>query len=283
LWSTAVVLLANRELLERAGVTPPDAATPWTWEEFTANLARLKATRTRDGQAVIPFTAAARPPMIEWAPLLVAHCGPLFPEAAERAGAGVRLAPKLPEALERVRALRAAGLMSPAFGVEDQPAVQALFTQGRLALLMTSPGFLKTVAAGKIPACVLPVPQGAYGRPITTGGLGCVAVVASGDAAREAAGQALARWLTSAEIAEAVPGWYLAPPARRSVKAFYARPLYAPLEAILPTARYIAPTVSVAFFEETILPNLQAVLLGQAPAASALEKIDKAWRRTQLD
>ena len=217
------------------------------------------------GASAGAFNAAARGSMFEWSPLLFAHCGPLFADGAQAAPDGtLPLTPQLPAALAQVRALVREGLFAPSFGTDDQSSARDGFLAGRTALLMSSPGFIEKLAQKQIPFLILPPPTGLLGRPITTGAVGCIAVVDSGDPARLAAAQALARWLTSAEIARAVPGWYLAPPGRASITSFYNTPGYGPLRAILPSARYMTPPVSPGFMESVLIPKLAAAVLGQS-------------------
>jgi ABC-type glycerol-3-phosphate transport system substrate-binding protein len=106
--------------------------------------------------------------------------------------------------------------------------------------------------------------------------------VRSQDAKRTAAAHGLARFFTSAEIASAVPGWYLAPPARASVRSFFDQPAYRPLAMILPTARYLPAVVSTGFKEGTIIPKFQAALLGQLTPEEAIAEIQNAARRLAL-
>lgn len=281
LWSTAIALVANKTVLARAKIALP-AGRPWTWEEFTEVLRRVSHV-TLDGHPVWGLNAAARPPLFEWAPLLMAHCGPLFEDQARTKPDGsLPLAPGLPEALRRVRALREAGLLAPGFGVDDDTAAQAGFLEGKTAFLLSSPGFIKVLVGKAYPFIILPPPTGAWGRPITTGALGCIAVVKSGDEKRTAAAHALARFLTSTEIASAVPGWYLAPPARASVHSFFAQPAYQPLAAILPTSQYLPTAISTGFMEGTFIPALQAAMLGLSEPAAAVQGIQEAASRVAL-
>jgi multiple sugar transport system substrate-binding protein len=48
LWSTALSLIANAELLAERGIEPP-ADRPWTWEEFRAALERAARAARRSG------------------------------------------------------------------------------------------------------------------------------------------------------------------------------------------------------------------------------------------
>ena len=281
LWSTAIALYANPQLLAESGVTPPEGR-PWTWEEFKGVLRKLAAPRS-DGRIVYPLNAPAQGSVFEWAPLVVAHSGPIFIDGAPAAPDGsLPLAPGLAGALHEVNELVREGLMAPSFGTDDQQSAWAGFLSGRTALLLASPVLIKTLVQKGTPHLILPPPTGRLGRPITYGALGCFAVVESGDPERVNAAHAFARWMTSAEIAKAVPGWYLAPPARASVTSFYDQPAYRPLRAIMPTARYIRPPVSAGFMETTLVPKLAAAALGQLTPEAAISEIQDAARRQAL-
>ena len=282
LWSTALALVANRAVLEARGIAPL-VGRPWTWAEFTEVLRRVNDP-SASGKRIYGLNAAARPPLFEWAPLLMAHCGPIFREGESPAPNGsLPLAPGLAGALAKVRAWRDAGLLAPNFGVDGDMAAQAGFMDGRCAFLLTSPGFIRKLIGRDVPFLVLPPPTGEAQQPITTGALGCFAVVDSGDPARIAAAHGLARYLTSPEVARDVPGWYLAPPARASIESFYDEPAYRPLTTILPTARYLIPPVSVGFMNGTLIPRLQAAILGQVTPERAVNEIQQAARRQKLD
>lgn len=275
LWSTAISLLAAPEALENAGLHPP-VDRPWTWAEFVAALEALRAT------GIQPLTAASRPPLFEWRPLLVTHCGPLFTAEAPREDGGLPLAQGLADALERVHTLHRGGLLAPTFGGETIQDVRRMFAERRVAMILSSPGLIAEFTRTNVAFRILPVPVGELGRPITTGAFGCFAVVESGDRARVAAAHELARYLTSRTIAAEVEGWYLAPPVRRGVDAFYAGTPYAPLRAILPTAHYTVPPVSAGFMQTVLIPQLQAAALGEVRADRALEVIQSAARRRAL-
>jgi multiple sugar transport system substrate-binding protein len=245
------------------------------------------ATFTRpDGRQVWGLTAAARPPLFEWSPLLWAQAGPIFlnpTETAPGALAGLRLAPGLADALGEIAELRRLGVVPPSFGIDDQPAARDQFLSGRAAFMMTSPGFIPSVAAQGLPYVILAPPVGAWGRPITTGALGCFAVVDHpDDPERTRASHRLARYLTSAEVVEDVPDWYLAPPVRRSIPTFEADPAYAGLMTIVQTAVYMNAPGGGAFIEGAVIPRLQAALMGLTPPERAVREIMEAHERRSL-
>lgn len=293
LWSTAIPLIGNRRIMSERGLEPP-AGRPWTWEEFI-DIARRATFRREDGVMVHGLTSAARPPLFEWSPLLFAHSGSIFvsgtgggdasteTETKVEAESDLQFAPGLAEGLARVAQLRDLGVVPPSFGIDDQPAVQKQFREGRAAFILATPGFIRTLSGLQFPYILLPPPTGALGRPITTGALGCFAVVAHSDEpAREAAAHALARYLTSAEIADDVEGWYLATPVRQSVKSFSEDPAYAGLMEIARTAVYMNAPGGAGFVEDTLIPELQAALMGEREPDEALDRIQKAYARREL-
>ena len=288
LWSTAIVMIGNPALMDRLGIVPPEDR-QWGWWQFERVLETIREADSVDGLRVHGLHAASRPPLFEWSPLLMAHCGDLFDHPTVEEGM-LGLSPGLPWALEEVHRWREAGYFAPGFGIDDTHAAQQSFLDGRVVFLMSSPGFIRASKSKGVLFEIIPPPTGTWGQatkhgpwPLTTGALGCFAVVDSGDEARIAAGHALARYLTSAEVAEAVPGWYLAPPARTSVTSFYDDPAYAPLREILPTARYMTPPLGGGFMETTVVPEFQAAVLGERTAAEAVARIEAAARRRMLD
>lgn len=282
LWSTAIPLLANTDLLAERGIALPDGR-PLMWSEFLAALRAATFTRD-DGTSVFGFTAAARPPLFEWSPLLFAHGGPLFPDGgAPPLGGDLEFAPGLESALTRVAELKTLGLVPPSFGTDDQAAAQALFLDGRAAFMTTTPAFIRTLAAQGFPYRILQIPVGDFGQSITTGALGCFAVVDHpDDPERTAAAHAFARYLTSAAIADDVPGWYLAPPVRLSVKTFAADPAFAGITPVVRSSVYLTPPGGPAFVGATLIPKFQAALLGAQSPSSALDDIRAAYRRSAL-
>ncbi len=286
LWSTALVLIGNPSIMQERGVEPASPDHPWSWEQFVEAL-RQTTFRRSDGSEVWGLTAPARPPLFEWSPLLWANVGPIFlsrETSEENSGSNLGLASGLGSALQKVSELRELGVLVPSFGIDDQPTAQDQFLSGRAAFILSSPAFIRTLASKKMPYVILPPPMGDFGKPITTGALGCFAVVAHPEnPARTQAAHRLARYLTSAEVADDAPGWYLAPPVRRSVKSFENDPDYKGLMEIVRTAVYMNPPGGVGFLETTVIPKFQAVLLGELPPDRAILDIRSAYARKALD
>lgn len=280
LWSTALALLGNTEIMKARGIEPSKGR-PWTWEEFSAAI-RQATFEAADGTHIWGLTAAARPPLFEWNPLLAANAGPIFlPESVE--SKEIPFSPNLARALSRVAELRSAGLLAPSFGIDDQPTAWGQFRSGRAAFIVSTPALIRNLAASKFPYIILPPPTGDYGKPITTGALGAFAVVAhAGEPERERASHEFARYLTSAEVEADVPGWYLATPVRRSVTSFRSNPAYAGLAEIAETAVYLNPPGGPGFFEQVMIPKFQAALIGEIEPDKALKEIQEAYERKAL-
>ena len=265
-------------------MTPPEESAAWTWTEFERALQAVETLRQSGATRAYAFNAAARPPLMEWAPLLMAQCGPLFPEegTAGDAAKEIALAPRLADALARVADLRRRGLTAPTFGIDDAPAAQESFLSGNVAMLMSIPALLRRLETARFRWRIVAPPVGEWGEPITTGALAAFAVVDSGDAERITAAHRLARYLTSEAVARDVPGWYLAPPARRTIDTFYDMPPYDALQPVLPLASYLRPPSRPGFMEGVFVPQLQAGLMDEATPGGGVEEIRRAWRREAL-
>lgn len=283
LWSTALAILGNRDIMHERGIKPPGDGNPWGWDEFLAALAAGTFERP-DGREVWGLTAAAKPPLFEWNPLLWAHTGPILETTIEgEREPGLHFAPNLVQALGKLAELRKRRLVSPSFGIDDQPASQAQFLEGRATFILSSPAFIRSLSARKFPYLILPPPIGDLGRPITTGALGCFAVVAHPEEPeRTRAAHLLANYLTSTEVASDVPGWFLAAPVRKSIKVFADDPSYAGLDEIARSAVYMNTPGGAAFLERTLIPSLQAALIGELAPERVEAEILKSWERSRL-
>lgn len=280
LWSTAAAILANTEIAEARGIDLPSPETPWTWDAMLEAL-RKSTFVNENGTHVWGLTVAARPPLFEWSPLLWTHSGPIF-DKERSSDESLRFVPGVAEGLRRIAELRELGVVPPSFGTDDQYTAQQQFRAGKAAFILTSPGFIRSLAGGDIHYKILAPPIGAYGRPITTGALGCFAVVAHPeDKERERASHALGHYLTSAEIADDVPGWYLAPPVRESVESFRKDPAYEGLAPIVRTSVYMDAPGDASFLDR-MLQNFQGAILGEVEPETAIENTIRAYERRGL-
>ncbi len=111
------------------------------------------------------------------------------------------------------------------------------------------------------------MPIGASGKPVTAGGIGLISVAESDDTAKKAAAMDLARYLTSAQVQQDVPGFYLAPGARKSVE------VADPIDKFSPFVEYcyITPITETWPQIRTILhPQIQNAIFGQITPEEAL-------------
>ena len=125
--------------------------------------------------------------------------------------------------------------------------------------------------AKNIEFTILPPPIGDAGQPVTVGGMGTYAVPKKADPARMAAAHALARYLTSAEVAADVPGWYLAPGTRKSIKVSDATPEMAAFEEMLPFVKFMPLIENWAKIDALIHPEVQLAVSGQKSPQQALD------------
>lgn len=280
LWSTALHLIGNKTIMVERGIAAPDGR-PWNWDEF---IQVIKTCTYKDSEEkeVWGLTSPARPPLFEWSPLLWAHSGPLFESATINSPDSIRFTPGVASGLSKVAQLQKLGVVPRSWGTDDQPSSQAQFLSGSAAFVMSSPAFIRKLAADKFPYVILPPPTGDYGKPITNGALGAFAVVDHPEnPARLDAAHQFAKYLTSAEVAASAPGWYLAPPVRKSVTTFESNPDYAGLMPIVRTAVYTNSPGGAGFLEATIIPELQAAMMGKISPEATLLKIQDEYNRNQ--
>jgi multiple sugar transport system substrate-binding protein len=96
-------------------------------------------------------------------------------------------------------------------------------------------------------------------------------VPANDDPDRVAASHDLARYLTSAEVLEDVPGWYLAPGTRASISVADQTPAMAAFEDMLPAVRFMPLIENWAQVDALIHPEIQLAVSGQKSAQQALD------------
>jgi multiple sugar transport system substrate-binding protein len=104
---------------------------------------------------------------------------------------------------------------------------------------------------------------------VTAGGIGLVSVAASDDQTKLDAAMCLGRYLTSAQVQDDVPGFYLAPGARRSVE------VADPINKFTPFVEYtyITPIIEEWPQIRTILhPQIQNAIFGQITPEEAFNQ-----------
>ena len=121
--------------------------------------------------------------------------------------------------------------------------------------------------ANKLNFDVREMPIGKSGRPVTAGGIGLISVGPIKDKAKLQAAMDLGRYLTSAQVNDDVPGFYLAPGARKSVKVIDPIDKFTPLVS----SCYITPIIAEWPQIRTIIhPYLQNAVFGKTTPEQAL-------------
>jgi multiple sugar transport system substrate-binding protein len=149
-------------------------------------------------------------------------------------------------------------------------------------MIMETPSFITELQGEGFPLVVFPNPVGTTGQIVTTGGFGMFGAVQVDDPNVLAASHLFARYLTSTEVAQDVPGYQLAPSLRRS------NTIYATDEPRLVISRLVVygiyePPVDVSGeVSEKLGLALQSILLGEKTAQQAMDEIAPFYQK-ELD
>lgn len=278
-WVTAVAMYGNATYFEEKGITPPTIEDPWTWEEFVAACHQLTFTRA-DGTQVYGFSVSSAPGEELYLPVFYMDGGRLRSPDARR------FTLNQPEAVSALQKLADLHLVEnvtpPDFGMVGQTDVRNQFKAGTVAMIMETPSLITELEAEAIPFVVFPNPVGETGQLVTTGGFGMFAVVQVDDPNVLAAAHAFARYLTSLEIAQDIPGYQLAPSLRRS------NTVYATDEFRLVISRLVAygiyePPVDISDeVNQKVALALQSIMLGEKTAQQALDEVAPLYQK-ELD
>jgi len=278
LWVTAITILANTDIFKERGVALPSFDKPWTYEEFVAACQKLTFTRP-DGTKVYGVTASAKAGAVEYWPMLYIDGGRILSPDGKKFLANQ---PEFVSALEKLADLNLKyKCVPPDFGVADQATVQSQFQKNKqVAMLISTPGFIRTLANEKFPLAVLPIPTGKLGKPVTNGAFGLYAVVDVPDKDKVAAAHKLAKWLTSSEVGQQVAGFQLAPGLRRSNKNLAGDPYFSLVARAVEYGVYEPPTEVPNEIQNTqFVAALQSVLLGQKSAKAAMDEIAVPYQK----
>jgi ABC-type glycerol-3-phosphate transport system substrate-binding protein len=278
-WVTAVAMFGNPVLFEERGVTPPTLEDPWTWQEFVEASHKLTFTR-EDGTQVYGFSASSAPGQELYLPVFYMDGGRI------RTPDSHTFTLHQPEAVSALQKLADLHLVEnvtpPDFGTVGQTDVRTQFKAGNLAMIMETPSFITELQGEGIRLVVFPNPVGETGQLVTTGGFGMFGVVQVEDKNVLAASHAFARYLTSTEIAQDVPGYQLAPSLRRSNTIYATDEPRSVISRLVAYGIYEPPVdVSDAVGEQLGLA-LQSILLGEKTAQQAMKEIAPLYQK-ELD
>lgn len=275
-WVTALAIYGNPALFEERGVTPPTFEDPWTWQEFVDACHKLTFTRD-DGTQVYGFSVSSAPGQELYLPIFYMDGGRMFSPDARRF---TLHQPEATSALQKLADLHLVeNVTPPDFGAIGQADVRTQFKAGTLAVMMDTPSVITELQGEGIPFFVSPNPVGETGQLVTTGGFGMFSVVQVDDPNVLAASHAFARYLTSTEVAQDIPGYQLAPSLRRS-NTFYATDEPRSVISRLVTYGIYEPPVTISDEISTQLDlALQSILLGEKTAQQAMDEIAPLYQK----
>ncbi|MBA2253672.1 MAG: extracellular solute-binding protein [Chloroflexi bacterium] len=259
-WVPPIGYYVNNAVLEKAGATIPTAT--WTVADF------VKLAQDVSGEGTFGFATYMGAASVNDLTLLYAQGATVLSADNKTYTLNSEAGAK---GLQVMVDLFKAGAMPPDSATIKLADVEQGFIDGRFAIMPNGSGSITNLKSKGVKFTVLPPPIGDAGKPITVGGMGTYAVPKKSDTARMAAAHALGRYLTSAEVAADVPGWYLAPGTRKSIKVSATTPEMAPFEEMLPNVQFMPLIEKWAQVDAAIHPEVQLALSGQKPAKQALD------------
>jgi len=262
LWVPPVGMYLNLDIFQERGVTPPKSG--WTYDQFVAIAKQLTFTRT-NGDKVYGYSGGIDPGLVNTWPFIIGDGAlPLSGDSKQytwNTAQGISGLKKLVD-LAQVHKVT-----PPDFGSQSVADLASAFKDKKLLAMYSEPsGSSAGYRTAKLNFDVIGMPVGASGKPITAGGIGLISVTAIKDQAKLQAAMDLGRYLTSARVNTDVPGFYLAPGARRSVQVSDPIDKFTPLVE----ACYITPIIEEWPQIRTILhPYIQNAVFGKATPDAA--------------
>jgi multiple sugar transport system substrate-binding protein len=275
-WVTAVAMYGNPAIFEERGVTPPTMNDPWNWDEFVEACRKLTFTRD-DGTQVYAFSTSSAPGQAVYMPIYYMNGGRV------RSPDGRTFTMNQPEAVSSLQSFADLHLVEnvtpPDFGTVGQSDVHDQFKAGTLAMMMETPAVITELQTAGIPFIVFPNPVGETGQLVTSGGFGLFAVIQVDDENVLAASHLFARYLTSLEIAQDIPGYQLAPSLRRSNTLFATDSAREVVSQLVAYGVYEAPVDISVEVENQLQLALQSILLGEKTAQQAMDEIAPIYQK----
>jgi multiple sugar transport system substrate-binding protein len=267
LWVPPIGMYLNLDIFKERNVDPP--ADDWTYEQFVEIAQKLTFKRA-NGQQVYGFTGIIDPFTVNTWPIIMSDGAlPVTEESGKwsytfNTAQGISGLQKLVDLAQKYK------VTPPDFGSQTAPDIDAGFGQRKVyAMYCSYSGDSTIYKAQNMNFTVKAMPVGGSGKHITSGGIGLIAVAQNQDADHLNASMALARYLTSTQVEQDVPGYYLAPGARKSVQVNAPISLFSPLVASI----WLPPDIAGWPQIRSILhPNLQKAVLGQLSASDALNR-----------
>lgn len=266
LWVPPVGMYINLDIFQEKGVQPP--SDDWTYDDFVKIAQQLTFTRA-NGDKVYGFTGQIDPGVLNVWPFIMGDGGRLFSADHKKytlnSAQGISGLQKLVDLSQKYK------VTPPDFGSQAADEIKTGFSQKKVFAMYCAPsGDSVGYAASNLNFDVKPMPIGAMGKHFTTGGIGLFAVTQMTDTGRLAAAMDLGRYLTSGQVSQDVPGYYLAPGARKSAV------VKAPITKFVPLvgSTYLIPEIaSWPQIRLTVNPQIQNAVLGKVSASDALNQV----------
>lgn len=281
IWVTASSIFANKELLAERGVELPTIDAPWSWAEFVAAAKQLTYQKN-DGQPVYGFTASAEWWTSGYYPIFYIDGGRILSPDGRRF---VQNTPEALSGLQKVADLAQVHRVTPPdFGVLDQAKVGEQFRNGEVAMLISTPAFIRQLEEEdeSFPLAVLPPPTGALDKIVTTGGFGMYGVYNVADSAELRAAHEFAKYISGSQVAQDVPGYQLAPSLRRSNTSYATSPNREVIAKLVEFGVYEASIPTSAELNARYTEALTAIVTGQKTPKEAMNEIAPAYQ-AELD
>lgn len=263
LWVPPVAMYLNLDIFKEKNVALPPK--DWTYDQFVAIAKQLTFSRGND--KVYGYSALIDPGLVDLWPIIMSD------GALPLSSDNTKYTWNTPEAysgLKKVVDLAQVHKVTPPdFGTQKLDDILTAF-KGKLQAMWSRPsGDSGTLVQAGVNLDIWPIPIGKSGKPVSAGGVGLIAVTPNKDTAKQKAAMDLARYLTSPQVEKDVPGYYLAPGARKSVTVVSPYNKFAP---IAPTA-WITPSLPAWTQIRTLIhPNLQNAVFGKMTPEQALSQ-----------
>jgi multiple sugar transport system substrate-binding protein len=267
LWVPPVGIYLNKKTFADRGVTIPSDS--WTYDDFVDIAKKMTWTPSTSNQKVYGYTSVVDPSFLGTWTFLYAEGATVLNKDNTKLGFNT---PQGIKGLTRVTDLALVHKVTPPdFGTQKEEDIGNAFEKGLLAMYPAASGNVSGWVTKKIDFAVLPPPIGGLGKPITVGGLGTYDIRKQADKSRMAAAMKLAKYFTGKEVVEDYPGWYLAPPARRSAKLDNAPAQMLKFQTMVTYTQLMPAIPQWAEVAEQVSAHIQLAVQGKESPSQAMK------------
>jgi multiple sugar transport system substrate-binding protein len=263
LWVPPVGMYLNLDIFKERGVEIPKD--DWTYDQFVEIAKKLTFTRS-NGTKVYGYTGAVDPDIVNTWPIIMGDGG--TPLSADHK----KYTFNSPEGISGLQKLVDLALKHkvtpPDFGTQSPTDIMTGFSGKKNYAMYSEPsGSSSSYKQLGMNFTVKAMPIGGLGKPLTTGGIGLIAVAKLDDEGKVKAAMDLARYLTGTQVGTDVSGYYLAPGARKSVKVNDPISLFSPFVSYTQLMPIIPEWEQIRKMLHT---QIQNAIFGKASPAQAL-------------